>query len=239
VEECFYLSFLALNLAEKYQLPVFVLVDKYLSESMQIMAPNQNREYKIDRGSLVNERMLDRLPDFHRFEITDSGISPRSIPGQRNGIFLANSDESDVDGYTNETSENRILKVNKRFAKMQSVASDMPEIDLYGDVKSKLCFITWGSTKGAVLEAMRRLQSIGKSSKLIALNYIEPFPAEEIVRFIQASKVSLVVEGNATSQLSKLITQNTGLDVSGKILKYDGRPLYPDEIVNYVLESVK
>jgi 2-oxoglutarate ferredoxin oxidoreductase subunit alpha len=177
------------------------------------------------------------LPDFKRYEFTASGISPRSIPGQKNGIFLANSDESDAKGFSDESSENRLDKVHKRFKKIEMIKGDMPELNVYGDIRAKTCLMTWGSTKGPALEAMRRLQAMGIPTKLLALNYIEPFPSEEIEKFIKSSKKVVLIEGNYTSQLGKLITMNTGYDIEHKLLKYDGRPIYPDEIVNYVTKA--
>jgi len=237
IEECYYLSFLAFNIAEKYQIPVFILVDKYLSESMQILEFNPERGYEIERGTLLNTRMLSRLDDFHRYEITENGISPRSRPGQPNGIFLANSDEGDVDGYTSESALNRKQKVDKRAKKIATVRNMLPDLNAYGDMKSKLTFITWGSTKGAVLEAMRRLSTLDKTAKLLAINWIEPFPKDEVENFIKNSKFTVIVEGNSTSQLSQLIRMHTGYHIENQILKYDGRPIYPDEIVEYILNN--
>ncbi len=233
-EECFTMAFESFNLAEKYQLPVIIMTDRYMAESMHLISIDVKKNSKIDRGLLMTDRLLNRIPDFNRFEFTASGISPRSIPGQKNGIFLANSDEGDTKGYTNETSENRINKMKKRFKKVELIKKDMPELNVYGDIRAKTCLMTWGSTKGPALEAMRRLQSMGISTKLLALNYIEPFPTEEIEKFIKSSKKTVLIEGNYTSQLGKLITMNTGYDIEHKLLKYDGRPIYPDEIVNFV-----
>jgi 2-oxoglutarate/2-oxoacid ferredoxin oxidoreductase subunit alpha len=234
VEECFYLTFKALNLAEKYQLPVFVVVDKYLSESLQFTSLKEIKNLSIDRGLMLNDRILLRLDSFNRYEETPTGISPRSIPGQQNGIFLANSDESDSKGYTSESSSNRKVKVEKRFNKLKQSIKDLPQVDIYGDPKAQIGIIVWGSTKGPALEAMRRLQSIGKECKLIALNRIEPFPSEEVSNFIKQSKTIVLVEGNFTSQLGQLILLNTDYEIEHKLLKYDGRPIHPDEIVNYI-----
>lgn len=234
-EECYSLTFKAFNLAEKYQLPVIVLSDKYLAESMYLTELNFKDE-KIERGLLLNERLLTRIEDFNRYELTPNGISPRSIPGQKNGIFLANSDESDTKGYSNDSSENRKNKVEKRFKKAEQVKADLPSLNVYGDMKAKLCLMTWGSTKGPILEAMRRLQSMGISTKLLALNYIEPFPGEEILKFVKSSSHVVLIENNFTSQLGKLITMNTGYDTDYKLVKYDGRPFWPDEIVKYIEE---
>lgn len=238
-EECFTLTFKAFNLAEQYQIPVIIVSDKFLAESSYTCIFDSKGEDKIDRGLLLNERVLSRIQDFNRYENTDSGISPRSIPGMQNGTYLANSDEGDIKGYSSEDASNRAKKVEKRFRKVNSILKEMPDLNIYGDIKAKHCFVTWGSTKAPILEAMRRLQTIGISSKLLAFNYIEPFPKEEVEKFLKASKEVFLVENNFTSQLGKLIAMNTGYEIEKKILKYDGRPIYPDQIVNFVLTKSK
>lgn len=232
-EECLDLTFKAFDIADKFQLPVIILSDKFLAESYYKFQYKPKYK-KIERGLMLSDRALMRLDNFNRYEFTASGVSPRSIPGQENGIFNANSDESDEKGFSEESAINRKKKVEKRFRKLAHISKDLPELNVYGDVRAKICIITWGSTKGPALEATRRLQNLSIPVKLLALNYIEPFPEEEVVKFIKSSKKVLLVEGNFTSQLGQLITQHTGYNIKSKLLKYDGRPVYPDEIVNAV-----
>lgn len=234
-EEAMRLTFEAFNIAEKYQLPVFVLVDKYLSESRYLFDPGFQSEHQlvINRGAMLSERVLSRIETFHRYEMSENGVSPRSIPGQEKGIFLANSDESDTQGFSNEDAENRTQKVEKRFLKTRFLKQEMPELNVYGNIRSKLCFVTWGSTKGAVLEAMRRLQNDGIASKLLALNYVEPFPTQEVEKFIKNSKRVILIENNYTGQLGTLISHHTGYELTDKLLKFDGRPVFPDEVVEF------
>ena len=232
--ECFELGFKALNLAEKFQVPVLVLVDKHLSESYAKISYKPTGKEKIDRGSMLNTRALTRIDNFKRYEITPNGISPRSIPGQQGGIHIANSDESDEKGFSHEGSANRIARVQKRFAKVESFLKEMPELNVYGDIRAKLCLITWGSTKGAALEAVRILQNSGISVKLLAINYISPFPTEEVLRILNTSKQVLLIEGNYTSQLGQLLRLYTGFVPKDILLKFDGRPIYPEDILNKI-----
>lgn len=238
IEECFYLTFLAFNLADKYQIPVFILLDKYLSESLQLIKFQEAEgfSFEIDRGLLMNDHLLSRIDDFKRYEFTETGISPRSIPMQENGIFLANSDESDEYGYSTESAKLREKNVRKRFQKTSDLLNAMPELNVYGDIKSKVALLTWGSPKGAILEAMRRLHSLGIKTKLMALNFVEPFPVQEVESFIEKTKATILIENNYTSQLGTLINQYLGVDIEYKFLKYDGRPIFPEEIVEFILE---
>lgn len=236
-QETIELTFKAFNIADKFQLPVIILSDKFLSESYTNISIENSNE-KIERGFMISSRALMRLEKFERYETTPNGVSPRSVPGQEGGIFIANSDESDSRGFSEESAENRIAKVKKRFAKIPHLKKELPDLNVYGDVKSKLCIISWGSTKGAVLEATRRLQNIGIYLKVLALNYIEPFPSEEVKRFISSSHDILLVEGNYTSQLGQLIKLHTGYELKNKLLKYDGRPVFPNEIVDKVMEII-
>lgn len=235
-EECFEFGFLAFNLADKYQIPVIIMTDKYLAESYVKFKPEfKNKE--INRGMLFNTRMLSRLDNFKRYEFTKDGVSPRSLPGMDNGIYIANSDESDEFGFSNEESANRKAKMEKRFTKVKTALADMPIVNLYGDGKPDFSIITWGSSKGACLEAVRRLQNNGLKVKLLALNYIEPFPKDEVVKFINTSKKLVLVEGNYGGQLGKLISMYTGFDINNKLTKFDGRPIFPDEVFNKVLDK--
>lgn len=234
--EAFEFGFKALNLAEKFQVPVIILLDKQISESFANISYKYDARLKIDRGTMITTRALARVDDFKRYEFTANGISPRSIPGQPGGIHIANSDESDEKGFSEESSENRIKRVQKRFKKVELFLKEMPPLNVYGDIRAKTCIISWGSSKGAALEAVRRLQNSGMSIKLLALNYVSPFPTEEVLTFLNHSKKVVLVEGNYTSQLGQMIKLNTGYVIKNTVLKYDGRPIYPDEIVNKVIE---
>lgn len=233
------MTFLAFNLAEKYQIPVFILVDKYLSETYSTLEFSSTSIKKINRGLILSNRALARLEDFKRYEFTDSGISPRSIPGQINGIHLANSDESDEYGYSDESSVNRQKKMQKRFKKVEDIISHMPELNIYGDYRSKTCLCTWGSSKGAALEAIRRLQSKGISVKLVALNYIEPFPVDELKKVLHSAKKLLTFEQNYSGQLRGLIFKHTGRESDSTLNKYDGRPFFPDEIEDFIIQNIQ
>jgi len=228
-QECFQLSKLAQNLAEKYQLPVIILTDKYLGESYFTIdkpaSKHQNQRY-----SFADTKALKNDNPFPRYQDTDTGISPRSIPGQLGGVHLCNSYEHNQLGYATEDSAERIQQVNKRAKKIPQILKDPDFIKpiLYGPKTASQTLISWGSNKGVILQALSQL----KSTNFIHFPSVWPFPAQAFQALVQGSSKLITLECNSTGQLNQLIRQQTGLEIKDKLLKYDGRPFFPYEIVN-------
>lgn len=235
VEECFFAAGQAFNLAEKYQTPVIILLDKYLSECHTSVAPFDTSRITIDRGEILTERDLNGKKEFKRYAVTDSGISPRVFPGTLGGVHLANNDEHDEFGYSDESSENRTTQVEKRFRKLAGVADKLPQPRLYGDEHADVTLVGWGSTKGPIREAMHMLEGSGITVNHLHLMHVYPLPTKAISRVLDAAKKTIIVENNATGQLFGLIREWTGKEADAKMLKFDGRPFHPREIA----ESVK
>lgn len=236
VDESFEFTAEAFNLADRFQLPVFVLTDKYLAESHWTTAPFRSAP-KVNRGKLVETAELKRLRRrFKRFELTEDGVSPRSIPGQPNGIFMANSDEHDEFGYSTEDAKLRVAMVHKRFAKLTELAKTVPSAKLQGPKTADLTIVGWGSTKGAILEALEHLQSDGVTANYLQLRTIWPFPTAIVEQVLGHARQVLLVENNFTAQLGGLIREQTGIQITEHLLKYDGRPIYPEEVYRRALE---
>lgn len=229
--EAFTHTALALNLAEKYQIPTFVLLDKYLSEGHQaIKLPNTT--VAVDRGVMLTTAQLAKIKNYQRYQITASGISARAVPGQPGGVHLTNSDEHDEAGFTIEgfTPAMRLAQTNKRLAKLKRVLKELPKPKRYGPAKARLTLIGWGSVKGPVLEALKSLPNV---------NYIHvqsPWPLDEktYVQLLKNTKHLVAIENNATGQFAQLLRQATGITITAKILKYNGSQFYPQEIVERV-----
>ncbi|MFH0952059.1 MAG: 2-oxoacid:acceptor oxidoreductase subunit alpha [Patescibacteria group bacterium] len=234
IEEAFYLSAWALNLAEKYQLPVFILSDKYLSESYLTAPVFDQKKIMIDRGKMLSDAEAGKESDYKRYKVTADGVSPRAIPGQPNTIFLANSDEHDEYGYSEESSANRIAQMDKRLKKCAVCRTEMPLPKLYGPAEAEFTFIAWGSMKGPVLEAMQMLKMSGIETNLLHLNIVWPFPTGKVEEVINNARTTILVENNATSQLGGIIREETGQHTDHQFLKYDGRPPHPHELHEYV-----
>lgn len=236
--EAFTMTMQAFNLAEKYQLPVIVLVDKYLMEGHKTVQNSklnvQSDGYKIERGKILTDEQLMGMADYKRYKITEDGVSPRSLPGQKAGISLTDSYEHNEKGHYDESSENRIKMMDKRLKKIEALFSEIPQPQLFGEENADLTILTFGSTKMPVLEAIKRLKIEGINVNFLQVAYLYPFPTQPVAAIMKNARKTLVIEGNKTGQFEGLIKEQTGLSINHNLRKYDGRPFYPEEIVEKV-----
>lgn len=243
VLESFTFTMQAFNLAEKYQLPVIVVVDKYLMEGHMTVESEklkaQSAKFVIERGKVLTDEQVATETDYKRYLFTDDGVSPRSIPGQKGGIGLSGSDEHNEHGLYNEEAENRTKMMDKRFKKLEAATLEIHPLDLYGPADAPLTVIGFGSTKLTMLEAMQWLQREGIAVNFLKIHCLHPFPALQTAEVIKNAKKTLIIEGNKTGQLEELIREQTGLTIDHFFRKYDGRPFYPEEIVNEVKKILK
>ncbi|MBI2617254.1 2-oxoacid:acceptor oxidoreductase subunit alpha [Candidatus Gottesmanbacteria bacterium] len=231
-QEAFYLTSVAFNLADTYQTPTFVLVDKYLCETRYSTPIFEASKVSIDRGKIATEREQGKEIEFPRYTFTEDGISPRGIPGRKKGVFRANSDEHNEYGYSEESAENTRKMIEKRMKKQMAADKIAPDPVIYGEKDADVTVIGWGSTKGAALEAIKNFKEEGKISvNYVQLNYVNPFPTVAVSRILGNCKRVIDVEGNHNGQMADLIRMKTGYEIKNKILKYDGRPFYPEDII--------
>ncbi len=230
-EECFYLTGKAFNLADKYQIPVIIMLDKYLSESHFSYEKFDFKKISVDRGKLIvtNKGISG---EYKRYSNTEDGVSPRVIAGLEKGVHIANSDEHDEKGYSEESAYNRKTMVDKRFRKIKKLIEEIPPPRIYGPTDAEITIWSWGSCKGPILEAMGILNQKEKKVNLVHFTFLYPFDSESIEGIIEESNKNVVVENNKTSQLSKIIMMNTGHRIKNKILKYSGRQFLPGEIIS-------
>jgi len=242
-EEMIELTAKAYNLADQYQLPVIVMSDMYLSESHKSITKKFVDEfvknYKVNRGKLINKITNNHFPiskKYLRYQITDDGISPRLIPGTPGYFYQANSYEHLEDGHTSEDAKPRLEQVDKRARKLVTyLAEDFSMPKIYGDLeKSEIVFISWGSTKGIVIEAQKQLKIKNTNSAFIHFNHIYPLDKEKVKSLFEESKKYILVENNSWGQFGKLLMLETGFEIKEKILRYDGRAITAEEIVKYV-----
>ena len=232
VEECYYLTFHAFNIAEKYQLPVVVLTDKYLGESFNTIEMLE-ADLRVDRTSLATNQELEGLSNnggYHRYKITGSGVSLRSRPGQPGGEHIASSYEHDEEGFEREEEENKNKMAAKRFRKFEEASKEIPQPNMIGPEGAELTIVGWGSTKGPILEAMKILEKEGIKTNYLQIIFVSPFPEKTVEAVLRKAKNIVLVENNQTSQMGSVIREHTGIKIENKILKYDGRPFSPEEL---------
>jgi 2-oxoglutarate ferredoxin oxidoreductase subunit alpha len=237
VEECFYEIQRAFNFAEKYQVPVIVLADAFLCNSMKTVDNFDNDAIPIERG-MLSEKDLENIDDYKRYEITNSGVSPRSIPSQKNGIFTATGNEHNIYGHVSENAQNRTNMVDKRLKKIESIKKEVKHPSLFGNEQADITILGWGSTKCPILEAMKLLKDDGISSNYQQILYVNPFPKEQVISVLNNAKKSVIVENNKTGQLESIIKEQTGINIQNRILKYDGRPFSPELIYRKIKEVI-
>jgi len=236
IEEAFLDSFESFNWADRYQLPVVVLLEKFLASSLFTSERIDSTRLRIDRG-LVFQPASPEKNGYRRHALTADGISPRSVPGTAGGIFSTTSDEHDPQGHITEGIENRIAMMRKRMGKLDTATREIPESfkwKLHGPARADLTLVGWGSTKGAILDAMQELESDGRSVNFLQVRLMRPFPAEDVGRFLRQANTTTLIEANYSGQLGALIREHTGVAMQHRVLKYDGRPFSRNEVVEGV-----
>ena len=221
-EEAYYAGGHGLNLAWKYQIPVIVLTDKHLAES--VMSGSINEEVV---GIELGKRAENTDENYGRYQFSEDGISPMAFPGTPNTIVKATSYEHDENGIAIEDADMTVRMQDKRFLKEQEIIKEFSQLEtvkIYGDTESKNVVVFWGSTKGAVLEAAKYLD---KPAKLMQILWLEPLNVAEVTAHLQDAEVIIDVEGNHDAQLTSVIRQKTGIEIQNKVLQYDARPFDP------------
>jgi len=232
-EECFRIMPTAFNLADRYQLPVIVLTDKFLADSSFTVPVFSQRGLNVDRGELISQGSLAHRDDlFPRYAPTKTGVSPRPLLGIAGHAYLANSDEHDAYGLSNETPAVRTVQHEKRLRKLESARRDLPAPVLYGPRRAELTVVGWGSVKQAVLDAIDMLEPEGMKVNFIHSQAVWPLPERELQSGFASAERLVLVEGNATGQFGGLLREHLGLDVNDQILRYDGRPFEATELAD-------
>ncbi|HSR88959.1 MAG TPA: 2-oxoacid:acceptor oxidoreductase subunit alpha [Candidatus Udaeobacter sp.] len=228
--EAFHLTMEAFNLADKFQTPVIIVVDKQVCESSFGVAPFEYNKYKVDRGEFT----LKKMANYKRYALTGDGVSLRSVPGSGNHI-VANSDEHNELGYSSEGAKNRIDQMSKRLKKLEICAKeDMPKPQLFGPKNADLTIVSWGSNKGAILEAMSNFKNVN----FLHLTWLSPFPTEAVKKTLSKARRILNIECNSTAQMAGLIKEKTGIEIKNNLLKFDGRPFFTEEIIAKIKKTL-
>ncbi len=233
VEECFYKTMEAFNLAEKFQIPAILITDKYLVESHETVELFDQNRIGIDRGLLLTDDEYVGEEEYKRHKFTEDGVSPRAMPRMRGAIVRTNADEHNESGYTTEDPELTTKMTDKRFKKLDALVKELEGYETtnsYGPEEADVTILGWGSTKGPIRETLKLLNEEGLKANYLQIVYLNPFPVADVERALKSAKKTVVVENNKTSQLSSLIREHLLMTVDHKILKYDGRPFNPRDL---------
>lgn len=252
------------NLCDRAQCPAIVISDLYISEGRFSDDPDEIDLYpKFDRGELITTPRSDvsDLPTgpqlrrgyeprligapsnrYLRYENTESGISPRALPGLKGYVHVVSTDEHDEDGalisdeFTNPHERRRM--VEKRARKFQTVANDIAAPELEGPANAEVTLVGWGSMYGVLTEAVELLRTEGIIANHLHVKWIVPFHGDSVAETLSGANRIIIVENNHSGQFARYLRSETGIVVDGHIRKYDGDPFQPHHVVNGVVKQL-
>ncbi len=238
LEEVFYDTTRAFNYSEMFQTPVIHMVDKALANSDATMPMYDVDRVKIDRGLLIKGSVNGvENGEFKRFQPTPNGISPRPAIGTRGGVYWNTGDEHDEHGHITEDPTNRDMMMEKRMGKLDVADREIPmdeRVNFFGPENADITLVSWGSTKGAILDAMEWLKDDGIRINFLQIRLIHPFPTAYVTKLLSKAKKVVGVEMNYSGQLIGILRERTCIPVEQLVVKYNGRPMSCEEIYEAV-----
>lgn len=231
----------AFNFAEVYQIPVIVLSEKQTGEMIKNVPMFKEKTVPIKRGLVTNEAEVAKLAPSDRYKITESGVSKRWLPGASNSAYyFANGDEHWEDGSLTEEADEAGLMYEKRVRKLKTLANDVPEPEVYGEAGgAEISFVGWGSSLGAVRDIVNWGERNGVKINYLHYRFVWPLKTEKLEKFFNENKNVHLIEGNNTGQFGRLVRQETGLTFAGQLLKWNGRPFFLEDMMEYVNKNRK
>lgn len=232
--QALYLMSKAFNLADKYQTPIIVLGDQHFNDAYFTVDELDFGNITIDRGHILNDQDLPLPHEYKRYEPTESGISPRILPGNTKAVLYADSDEHTEEGHITESAAVRNRMVRKRMQKLEGLRREIGSPEIYPAGEAEIVILGWGSTHGVIKEAVDKLNKNGSVAQMIHYSELFPFnPRHVEIEQLRKAKI-IAVENNYSGQFANFFSKATDLSVDQKILKYDGRPFTAREIVDQI-----
>jgi 2-oxoglutarate ferredoxin oxidoreductase subunit alpha len=249
----------AFNIAEEYQIPVIVMTDKQIAEALYTQEPYDMKSVEIKRGKLVTDtKELAKLKSTDRYDPNaKDGISLRWLPGSKAATFCSQGDEHNAEGSDDESGANAIVQMEKRMKKGDALLKALPEPELWRAVSGQRSVISnddkkqedidvllvgWGSTKPVVLDVLKSLSLTADRLPLsvgyLHFSHLWPLKTARFEKLAKKAKKIIAIEGNFQGQLAMLLRQQTGIEIKDKILKYDGRPFFIDELAKAISEQL-
>ncbi len=240
IEECFFFTIKAFNLAEKYQMPVILLTEQDYGQNLRTTEKFSLSNINIDRGKLLTQDELLRIEEYKRYRFTRDGVSPRTLPSMANGIHMVESNEHDEKGYREESPRNRKRMMEKRMRKLKTAAKELIPPRLWGESKAETGIIGFGSTLGPIREAMDQLEEKNLETKYLQVRTLWPFHSKRVEGFLRGCRRVFVVENNYSGQLCSLIKgQVRDCPEIRSILNYSSQTFQPQEIAAEIENAIR
>lgn len=245
LQEMFFDTIDAFNWAERYQTLVILLPDKNLAGNSMTTTPFDLTKVRIDRGRMATPDDLARFSHdgkFERYNHSENGVSARVLLGAKGGIHWLTGDEHDEHGHITEDPEIRDHMMEKRMQKMELADREIPaerRAALYGPKDADITLVSWGSTKGPILDALEILAARGIRADFLQLRVLLPFPGEHVRRILARGQKLVSVDANYTGQTADIVLGKTGVEIPHRVVKYNGRPYSCDEVAHAVEDILK
>jgi 2-oxoglutarate ferredoxin oxidoreductase subunit alpha len=227
------------NLVDRFQCPGIILSDLLISEGRSSVDPDElNFSVPIERGELISPDIANGHSEYKRYEFTESGISPRAIPGTEGYVHVVATDEHDEDGglisdeFTNP--HKRQAMHEKRMRKMDGILPRIAAPEIFGDAEADVTLVGWGSTEGVIREAIQQLAAQGVVANNLQVKWLVPLHTESIMEALGKARRTIIVENNYSGQFARYLRSETSFVADGHIRKYDGEPFMPHHIVDGV-----
>lgn len=230
------------NLADRFQCPGIIISDLLISEGRYSFDPDEvNLNPKIDRGELITRPGKEN--GYQRYKDTETGISPRAIPGLEGFVHVVATDEHDEDGvlisdeFTHPHKRRKM--VEKRARKFRNIDGEVAAPELEGPADAEVTLIGWGSTYGVIKEAIAQLKDLGVTANQLPIKWLKPLNGDAISAALSRCRRTIIVENNYSGQFARYLRSETGFAADGHIRKYDGEPFMPHHIVEGVREQLE
>ena len=233
LEEAFYDTVRAFNYSERYQTPVIHIVDKALANSDGTLPMLDVNKIKIDRGEFRREITDAVNGEYERFKRTPNGISPNPPVGTKGGVYWHTGDEHNELGHITEDPSIRDYMMEKRMGKIDLADREIPlsdRVNFFGPENADMTIVSWGSTKGAIIDAMEWLKQDGITVNFLQIRMVNPFPTEYVTKVLSKAKKVVGIEMNYSAQLVGILRERTCIPVKQVVVKYNGRPMSAEEL---------
>ena len=244
--DCFDLIQHAFNIAEKFQSPVIVLTEKNIAETNWTIPMFEQGKIPIERG-LVSEKKLGEVVSADRYEITKNGLSKRWLPGSCDAYYYSNSDEHGEDGSVIEDAEQAACMIDKRMKKARLIEEALPEPEAHGVAdgaapsggRADISFVGWGGSKNVMLDVIGIMAARGVKVNFLHYSYVYPLKTAAAKKFFKNNKRVFLIEGNYEGQFGNMLENKAGVKFAGRLLKYDGRPFFVEDVEKFIKENLK